>query len=134
MSLCKIICFYKYVLMFLMFVYTFASQLNDLFSCRMFASSILISLLNRDASFLSFPQTQWGGRPIGGAAEGCASVFLVSAHLSFILWICTHIPYTFLINYIYIYIYVYIYTFLMLKYIYFVEPPINLLCPLTNPQ
>ena len=44
-----------------------------------------------------------GGRPIGGAAEGGASVFFVSAHLSFsyyeYLWICLicslYIPYIF---------------------------------------
>ena len=48
-------------------------------------------------------QTQWGGRrrrpPIGGAAEGGASVFFVSAHLSFyimnIYGYSLYIPYIF---------------------------------------
>ena len=47
-----------------------------------------------------------GGRPIGGAAEGGASVFFVSAHLSFLyyqyLWI--FLIYSLYISYIYIYI------------------------------
>jgi len=47
-----------------------------------------------------------GGRPIGGAAEGGASVFFVSAHLSFYLMniygYSLFIPYIF---HIYIYIY-----------------------------
>ena len=43
-----------------------------------------------------------GGRPIGGAAEGGASVFFVSAHLFLILCIFTDIPYIFLIYFIFI--------------------------------
>ena len=56
-----------------------------------------------------------GGRPIGGTAEGRASVLYVSAHLFF--YIMNHvihgytlyIPYIFYI-YIYLFIYIYIYT------------------------
>ena len=50
-----------------------------------------------------------GSHPIGGAAEGGASVFFVSAHLSFyimnIYGYSLYIPYIF---HIYIYIYIYI--------------------------
>ena len=52
-----------------------------------------------------------GGHPIGGAAEGGASVFFVSAHLSFyimhIYGYSLYIPYTFH-THIYIIIYIYI--------------------------
>ena len=57
-------------------------------------------------------QTQWGGRPLGGAAEGDwgaaeggASAFFVSAHILF--YIMNIYGYSLYIPYIYMYIYIY---------------------------
>ena len=61
--------------------------------------------MSRNREHKPYGAAAGGGRPIGGAAEGGASVFFVSAHLFF--YIMNIYGYSLYIPYIYIYIYIF---------------------------